>query len=114
MNKFENKVVVISGGNSGIGLETVKGFLDQGAKVVFSGRRQEALDAVSSKLNGNFKAVLADQAKIDDNKKLVDAAINAYGKIDVLFVNAGVAYFTPAEQIDENHFDSQLKMQFHI
>tara|TARA_R110002051_G_scaffold117009_4_gene190637 strand:- start:9480 stop:10229 length:750 start_codon:yes stop_codon:yes gene_type:complete len=110
MNKFENKVVVISGGNSGIGLETVKGFLDQGAKVVFSGRRQEALDAVSSKLNGNFKAVLADQAKIDDNKKLVDAAINAYGKIDVLFVNAGVAYFTPAEQIDENHFDSQFNI----
>ncbi len=46
MSKFKDKVVVISGGNSGIGLETVKGFLREGAKVVFSGRRQEALDSV--------------------------------------------------------------------
>ena len=110
MDRFKNKVVVISGGNSGIGLETVKQFLNEGAKVVFSGRRQEALDAVSSELQGEFLAVLADQGKIEDNSKLIDAAVAAYGQIDVLFVNAGVAYFVPAEQIDEDHFDSQFNI----
>lgn len=108
MSRFKDKVVVVSGGNSGIGLETVKGFLNEGAKVVFSGRRQEALDEVSKELSGEFKAILADQSKPSDNEKLITEAVQAYGKIDVLFVNAGVAFFAPAEQIDENHFDSQF------
>ncbi len=110
MSRFNNKVVVISGGNSGIGLETVKGFLSEGAKVVFSGRRQEALDQVASELSGEFTAVLADQAKIADNQKLIDTAVSTYGKIDVLFANAGVAYFAPADQIDEDHFDTQFNI----
>ena len=110
MHRFKDKVIVVSGGNSGIGLETVKGFLSEGAKVVFSGRRQEALDEVSAELSGEFKAVLADQGKTEDNKKLIDEAVAAYGKIDVLFVNAGVAYFVPADQIDEDHFDSQFNI----
>ncbi|PCJ98942.1 MAG: short-chain dehydrogenase [Flavobacteriaceae bacterium] len=108
MNKFENKVVVVSGGNSGIGFETVKGFLSEGAKVVFSGRRSEALNEASKELSGDFKAVLADQSKPADNEKLIQEAVNTYGKIDVLFVNAGVAYFVPADEIDEDHFDSQF------
>ncbi len=108
MDRFKDKVVVVSGGNSGIGLETVKGFLREGAKVVFSGRRQEALDEVSYSLDGNFKAVLADQGKPDDNQRLIEEAVSTYGQIDVLFVNAGVAYFLPADQIDEDHFDSQF------
>lgn len=110
MNRFKNKVVVISGGNSGIGLETVKGFLGEGAKVVFSGRRQEALDEVSSELQGEFRAVLADQGKPADNKRLVEEAAAAFGKIDILFINAGVAYFLPSDQIDEDHFDSQFNI----
>lgn len=105
MRKFKNKVVVVSGGNSGIGLASVKQFLNEGAKVVFSGRRQEALDEVSKELSGNFKAVLADQSVVADNKKLIDTAVNEYGKIDVVFANAGIAQFTPASHIDENHFD---------
>lgn len=110
MNRFKDKVVVVSGGNSGIGLETVKGFLKEGAKVVFSGRRQQALDEVSAGLSGEFKAVLADQGVPADNKHLIDETVAAYGKIDVLFVNAGVAYFVPAEQINEDHFDSQFNI----
>ncbi len=110
MSRFKGKVVVVSGGNSGIGLSAVKGFLNEGAKVVFSGRRQEALDGVSKDLSGDFKAVLADQSKPGDNKKLIEEAVNAYGKIDVLFANAGVAFFAPADQIDENHFDTQFNI----
>ena len=108
MGKFENKVVVVSGGNSGIGLASVKGFLKEGAKVVFSGRRQEALDEVSKELSGNFKAVLADQSVVADNKKLIDAAVNEFGKIDVVFANAGIAHMVPAEQISEEHFDAHF------
>ena len=108
MGKFENKVVVVSGGNSGIGLASVKSFLNEGAKVVFSGRRQEALDEVSKELSGNFKAVLADQSVVADNKKLIDAAVNEFGKIDVVFANAGIAHMVPAEQISEEHFDAHF------
>lgn len=108
MSRFKDKVVVISGGNSGIGFETVKGFLKEGAKVVFSGRRQEALDVASEALSGDFRAVLADQSKLGDNQKLIEVAVNTYGAIDVLFVNAGVAYLATTDQVDENHFDTQF------
>ena len=91
MKKLENKVAVITGGNSGIGLATVQRFLEEGAKVVFSGRRLEALDEASSQLEGDFKAVLSDQSKPSDNKRLIEEAVATYGKIDVLFANAGVA-----------------------
>ncbi|XLS28143.1 SDR family oxidoreductase [Flavobacteriaceae bacterium M23B6Z8] len=110
MSKLNNKVAVITGGNSGIGLATVKHFLAAGAKVVFSGRRQEAIDEVSKSLNGDFLAVLADQSIISDNQKLIDAAVDKYGKIDILFANAGVAYFSPAHEIDEDHFDTQFNI----
>ena len=108
MGKLENKVVVVTGGNSGIGLAAVQEFLNEGAKVVFSGRRQEALDEVSSSLQGDFKAVLADQSKLDDNKRLIDEAVATYGKIDVVFANAGVAQFAPSDQINEAFFDNQF------
>ena len=110
MTNFKNKTVVVTGGNSGIGLASVKEFLDKGANVVFSGRRQEALDEVSKELSGNFKAVLADQAKVEDNKKLINEAVNTYGKIDVLFANAGVAQFAPSDQINEDFFDNQFNI----
>ena len=108
MGKLENKVIVVTGGNSGIGLATVKRFLEEGAKVVFSGRRQEALDEASRDLNGDFKAVLANQASPADNKRLIDEAVATYGKIDVVFANAGVAQFAPADQISESFFDNQF------
>ena len=110
MSKFKDKVVVITGGNSGIGFESVKAFLDEGAKVVFSGRRQEALDEASKSLSGVFTAVMADQSKPGDSEKLIDTAVDIYGKIDVLFVNAGVAYFMPTAQITEDHFDTQFNI----
>ncbi len=108
MKKLENKVAVITGGNSGIGLATVERFLNEGAKVIFSGRRQEALDQVSAQLEGDFKAVLADQSKLEDNKRLIKEAVDTYGKIDIVFANAGVAQFSPSDQITEDFFDSQF------
>lgn len=110
MKTLENKVAVITGGNSGIGFATVQQFLEQGAKVVFSGRRQEALDEASAQLTGDFKAVLADQSSLAGNKRLIETAVSTYGKIDIIFVNAGVAQFAPSDQITEELFDTMFNI----
>ena len=87
MSKLENKVAVITGANSGIGLASAKLFLQEGAKVVISGRRPEALEAIKSDLSGDFITVVADVANDDDNARLIKTAVDTYGKIDILFLN---------------------------
>lgn len=105
MNKLKNKVAVITGANSGIGLATAKLFLKEGAKVVLSGRRQEALDNVSKELEGDFLTVLADASSAEDNKRLIETAKNHFGKIDILYLNAGIAPPTPVTEISEAHYN---------
>ncbi len=105
MNKLENKVAVITGANSGIGLATAKLYLNEGAKVVLSGRRQEALDEVAKELSGDFITILADVSKASDNKALIDKTVETYGKIDILFLNAGIAPPTPTTDVSEAHYN---------
>ncbi|MCD2258866.1 SDR family NAD(P)-dependent oxidoreductase [Psychroserpens luteolus] len=105
MNTLQNKVAVITGANSGIGLATAKLYLKEGAKVVLAGRRKEALEEVAKNLEGEFITVVADVAKPSDNINLIQEAKNAYGNIDILFLNAGVAPPTPTTDITEAHYD---------
>lgn len=105
MGKLEGKVAIVTGGNSGIGLATVKRFLAEGAKVTFTGRRQEALDEVSAELTGDFLAVKADAGNLADSQKLINTVNEKYGKIDIIFLNAGIAPFSPVSDITESHFD---------
>lgn len=106
MKKLHNKVAVITGANSGIGLATAKLYLKEGAKVVLSGRRQEALDEVAATLEGDFITVTADVSIVEDNKRLIKTAIDTYGKIDILFLNAGVVLRpTLAHEVTEKHYD---------
>ncbi|WP_103863999.1 MULTISPECIES: SDR family NAD(P)-dependent oxidoreductase [Aquimarina] len=106
MKRLHNKVAVITGANSGIGLATAKLYLQEGAKVVLSGRRKEALDEVAKTLTGDFIIVTADVGKAEDNKKLIEEAIHKYGKIDILFLNAGVVLHpTQTCEITEEHYD---------
>ncbi len=105
MNKLKNKVAVITGANSGIGLATAKLYLKEGAKVVVSGRRQEALDEVAKELEGDFITVKADVAIAADNKRLIEETTNKYGKIDILFLNAGVAPPSSTTDITEEHYN---------
>ncbi|TSE04153.1 SDR family NAD(P)-dependent oxidoreductase [Aquimarina algiphila] len=106
MKKLHNKVAIITGANSGIGLATAKLYLKEGAKVVLSGRRKEALDEVAASLTGDFITVTADVSIAEDNKRLIREAINAYGNIDILFLNAGVVLKpTPTDEITEKHYD---------
>jgi NAD(P)-dependent dehydrogenase (short-subunit alcohol dehydrogenase family) len=106
MGKLEGKIAVITGGNSGIGLATAKEFVAQGAQVVISGRDQKTLDEAAKELGGKVLALRADVAKLADIDRLFAAVKAKFGRIDVLFVNAGVGKFVPIEAMSEEIYDS--------
>lgn len=108
MKKLQGKVALITGANSGIGLATAKLFAEQGAKVVITGRRQEALDQAAVEIGSGVKTILADAADITKAKSVVDQAVEAFGKIDILFLNAGIAYFSHISDITQEHFDQHF------
>ncbi|UII20927.1 glucose 1-dehydrogenase [Fulvivirga ligni] len=110
MKRLEGKVALITGGNSGIGLATAKLFVQEGAKVVITGRRQEALNEAIKEIGGDAVAVLADAKDIPANKEAVIKTVEAFGNIDILFLNAGVAKFSPILDITENHFDEHFNI----
>lgn len=104
MSKFENKVVVVTGGTSGIGLATAKAFAAERAAVFVTGRRQETLDAAVKVIGGNVTGVRGDMAKLADIDRLYDAVQQNHAQIDVLFANAGGGSFSPLGAITEEHF----------
>jgi len=110
MGKLDGKVALITGANSGIGLATAKLFIQEGAKVVITGRRQEALDEAVKEIGGDVKAILADAADIAKTKEVVEYTVSTFGKIDILFANAGVAFFSPHAEITEEFFDTQFNI----
>lgn len=105
MSKLKNKVAFITGGNSGIGLATAKLFVQEGAKVVITGRRQEALDEAVAEIGGEVTGILADSTDIAAGDAAIKQTVNIYGNIDILFLNAGIAPFLPISDITEDHFD---------
>lgn len=105
MNKLQNKVAVITGANSGIGLATAKLFLKNGAKVVLAGRRENALKEAAKDLTGDFITVVADVSKDEDNVSLIKKTVDKYGSIDILFLNAGIAPVTPTTDITSEHYN---------
>lgn len=108
MKRLEGKVAVVTGGNSGIGLATAKRLHDEGARVAISGRSQKTLDEAVKFLGKDVLAVQADVSRLTDVDKLFDAVRQKFGKIDVLFVNAGVAKFAPLDAVTEEHYDEQF------
>src|SRR5262249_11054203 len=101
MSAFPNKVAVITGGTSGIGLATAKEFSWRGAKVVISGRDEQTLAEAATSIGGETLAVRADVSHLADLDKLFARTKNRFGAIDVLFVNAGGGKFAPGEQTPE-------------
>src|SRR5207253_8945313 len=91
--------------SSGIGLATAKRFSDEGAKVAISGRSQKTLDEAVKYVGNGILAVKSDVSKLVDLDRFFSAVAQKFGKIDVLFVNAGVAKFQPLESADEAHYD---------
>ena len=108
MKRLEGKVAVVTGGNSGIGLATAKRFLEEGAKVAISGRNQKTLDEAVHQLADGVLAVRADTAQLTEVEKFLTAVHKKFGKIDILFINAGVAKFAPFTETPEALFDEQF------
>jgi len=103
--KLEEKVAVITGGNSGIGLATAKRFVAEGAYVFITGRRQPELDVAVKEIGENVTGVQGDVAKLADLDRLYDTVKAKKGRINILFANAGGAEFAPLGEITEQHFD---------
>jgi NAD(P)-dependent dehydrogenase (short-subunit alcohol dehydrogenase family) len=108
MRRFEGKVAVITGGNSGIGLATSRRLRDEGARVAICGRNQATLDQTANLLGGEALAIRADVSKPGDIDELFSVVRQTLGKIDILFVNAGVANFAPIEKVSEEQYDEQF------
>jgi NAD(P)-dependent dehydrogenase (short-subunit alcohol dehydrogenase family) len=103
--KLLNKVCVITGGNSGIGLATAREFRANGAKVVIFGRSRQTLDQAAASLGSDVLAVQGDVRKLGDLERLFKQAGEKFGKLDVLVANAGIAKFAPVDILSEELFD---------
>ncbi|MBO9559062.1 MAG: SDR family oxidoreductase [Caulobacter sp.] len=103
--KFEGKVVVVTGGTSGIGLAAARRFAEEGASVFITGRRQAELDAAVKSIGGKTVGVQADMSKLADIDRLYDAVQQRHGQIDALFANAGGGDMLPLGAITEAHYD---------
>ena len=104
-NRFENKVVVVTGGTSGIGLATAKAFVAEGASVFITGRRQEALDAAVREIGKSVTGVRGDMSQLADIDRLYDAVQQKHAQIDILFANAGGGEMAPLGTISEEHYE---------
>jgi NAD(P)-dependent dehydrogenase (short-subunit alcohol dehydrogenase family) len=112
MSRLSNKVAVITGGNSGIGLATAREFIARGAKVIITGRKQAAVDEAVRELGGGVVGVLADTANLQHTDALVAKVKDLYGRVDVLFINAGVGSFFPVETATEEQFDHVMSINY--
>jgi len=106
---FKNKNVVITGASTGIGFATAKAFIEKEATVLITSRSAENLQKASEKINSsNLKTVVSDTANLEGIAQLEKAVAESGNKIDVLFLNAGIAVFTPIEEVTEEDFDAQF------
>src|SRR3984893_6561842 len=105
MGKLQGKVAVITGGTTGIGLASAKLFVQEGAYVFITGRRQKELDEAVKAVGSNVTGVQGDVAELADLDRLYDTVGRVKGRIDIVFANAGVAEFAPLGSISEEHFD---------
>jgi len=104
--RFENKVVVITGGSDGIGLATAKLFAIEGAHVYITGRRQEQLDEAVKEIGHGAVGVQGDVTELADVTRLYERIQRDYQKLDVVFANAGIYEVAQLDGIDSKHFDS--------
>ncbi len=106
MNRLEGKVAVITGGNSGIGLATAQRFVEEGAHVFITGRRQGELDSAVSRIGKeSVTGVQGDVSNLADLDRLYATVNEQKGRIDILFANAGIGEFAPMGEITEAQFD---------
>ena len=110
MSNLTGKVAVITGGNSGIGYATAEEFVAKGATVIITGRNAEKVNAAAQQLG--VKGLVADQSNLTHTSQLVEEVKANYGKVDILFINAGVFFGTPIGATDEATFDTIMDINF--
>jgi NAD(P)-dependent dehydrogenase (short-subunit alcohol dehydrogenase family) len=110
VNRLEGKVALISGGTSGIGEATVERFVEEGARVVFTGRGEEAGREIESRLGSAARYFKADVTREEDIKASVDFATSTFGRLDILFNNAGAGTMGGIESITLENFDRGMHL----
>jgi NAD(P)-dependent dehydrogenase (short-subunit alcohol dehydrogenase family) len=108
MNRLRDKRALITGGTSGIGLETARQFLNEGARVAITGRNPATLEATRKELGADVLIVPSDASDVAAQKRVAATLYEAFGGLDVLFVNAGIADLRPVDQWDEAAFDRSI------
>lgn len=103
--RLEGKVAVVTGGNSGIGLATAKRLQEEGARVAITGRNAQTLEEAAQSMGNGVVAVQADVTKLEDIDRLYQTVAQELGRIDVLFVNAGVGKFAALIDTSESLYD---------
>jgi NAD(P)-dependent dehydrogenase (short-subunit alcohol dehydrogenase family) len=112
MNRLQNKRALITGGTTGIGLETAREFLREGARVAITARDTDSLEAARKDLGGDVLAIASDMGDVAGQKKLAETICQSFGSLDVLFLNAGIAEMRPLEKWDEGGFDRSFNINF--
>ena len=107
MSRLDNKRILITGGTSGIGLETARRFLEEGARVAITGSNAQTLEAARLEL-GDVVTIHVDAGDVAGQLKIADAIETAFARLDGAFINAGIGDFRPLEQWDEAGFDRSI------
>lgn len=110
MNRFEGKIALITGGTTGIGLATARLFINEGARVIVTGRAPATIKSAQAELGENAIVVRSDATSFSDMDTLAALVKETFGKLDVLFVNAGYGQWVPFEQVTEEVYDEMLNL----
>ena len=110
MDRFKGKTAVITGGTTGIGLATAKLFINEGARVIVTGRTSARIKAAQAELGDNAIVIHSDATSLPDMDALAEKVKETFGKLDVLFVNAGYVRFAPFEAVTEEVYDEMLNL----
>ena len=103
--RLKGKIALITGGTSGIGLATAQLFQNEGAQVIVTGRNPDTVEDARKALGPSAVVVRSDASNLADTDALMKIVSEKFGRLDVLFANAGVTQFAPVEQVDESFFD---------
>ena len=106
--RFENKMFIVTGGNSGMGYAVASQLASEGGKVIITGRSQPALEKVARQLGTNVTQFVSDAGNLSDIDALIRFTEKTFGKVDGIFANAGVAIFGPVESVSEQTYDAMM------